>query len=100
MLIAGIGIANTLLSFINQKNSSIAVQKAIGINSMNIKTIYYLQLFISLFVITVISYGSSFLIVPIADKYLSDGLGLNVYPVFSFLNVYVGIIFIYGKMLL
>ena len=33
MLIAGIGIANTLLSFINQKNSSIAIQKAIGIFS-------------------------------------------------------------------
>ncbi len=86
MLIAGIGIANTLLSFINQNNMSIAVRKAVGFYSGNIKTLYYLQLFILLFVITVISYGSSFLIVPIADKYLSDGLGLNVYPVFSFLN--------------
>ena len=86
MLIAGIGIANTLLSFINQNNMSIAVRKAVGFYSGNIKTLYYLQLFILLFIITVISYGSSFLIVPIADKYLSDGLGLNVYPVFSFLN--------------
>ncbi len=86
MLIAGIGIANTLLSFINQNNMSIAVRKAVGFYSGNIKTLYYLQLFILLLVITVISYGSSFLIVPIADKYLSDGLGLNVYPVFSFLN--------------
>ncbi len=86
MLIAGIGIANTLLSFINQNNMSIAVRKAVGFYSGNIKILYYLQLFILLFVITVISYGSSFLIVPIADKYLSDGLGLNVYPVFSFLN--------------
>ncbi len=86
MLIAGIGIANTLLSFINQNNMSIAVRKAVGFYSGNIKKIYYIQLFILLFVITVISYGSSFLIVPIADKYLSDGLGLNVYPVFSFLN--------------
>ncbi len=86
MLIAGIGIANTLLSFINQNNMSIAVRKAVGFYSGNIKTLYYLQLFILLFVITVISYGSSFLIVPIADKYVSDGLGLNVYPVFSFLN--------------
>ncbi len=86
MLIAGIGIANTLLSFINQNNMSIAVRKAVGFYSGNIKTLYYLQLFILLFVITVISYGSSFLIVPIVDKYLSDGLGLNVYPVFSFLN--------------
>ncbi len=86
MLIAGIGIANTLLSFINQNNMSIAVRKAVGFYSGNIKTLYYLQLFILLFIITVVAYGSSFLIVPIADKYLSDGLGLNVYPVFSFIN--------------
>ncbi len=86
MLIAGIGIANTLLSFINQNNMSIAVRKAVGFYSGNIKTLYYLQLLVLLFIITVISYGSSFLIVPIADKYLSDGLGLNVYPKFSLIN--------------
>ncbi|MDC0200575.1 ABC transporter permease [Candidatus Pelagibacter sp.] len=86
MLIAGIGIANTLLSFINQNNMSIAVRKAVGFYSGNIKTLYYLQLFILLFIITVVAYGSSFSIVPIVDKYLSDGLGLNVYPVFSLLN--------------
>ena len=86
MLIAGIGIANTLLSFINQNNMSIAVRKAVGFYSGNIKTLYYLQLLIILFIITVISYASSFLIVPIVDKYLSDGLGLNVYPKFSLIN--------------
>ncbi len=86
MLIAGIGIANTLLSFINQNNMSIAVRKAVGFYSMNIKILYYLQLLILLFVITVFSYATSFLIVPVVDKYLSDGLGLNVYPVFSFIN--------------
>ncbi len=87
MLIAGIGIANTLLSFINQNNMSIAVRKAVGFYSGNIKTLYYLQLLILLFIITVISYGTSFFfIVPIADKYLSDGLGLNVYPKFSLIN--------------
>ena len=86
MLIAGIGIANTLLSFINQNNMSIAVRKAVGFYSGNIKTLYYLQLLILLFIITVISYSSSFIIVPIADKYLSDGLGLNVYPKFSLIN--------------
>ena len=86
MLIAGIGIANTLLSFINQNNMSIAVRKAVGFYSGNIKTLYYLQLLILLFIITVISYASSFLIVPLVDKYLSDGLGLNVYPKFSLIN--------------
>ena len=98
MLIAGIGIANTLLSFINQNNMSIAVRKAVGFYSVNIKTLYYLQLFILLFIITVIAYGSSFLIVPIVNKYLSDGLGLNVYPVFSILNFFK--IFLVGLLVL
>ena len=86
ILIAGIGIANTLLSFINQNNMSIAVRKAVGFYSGNIKNLYYLQLLILLFIITVISYVSSFLIIPVVDKYLSDGLGLNVYPKFSLIN--------------
>ncbi|MDA8809121.1 ABC transporter permease [Candidatus Pelagibacter bacterium] len=86
MLIAGIGIANTLLSFINQNNMSIAVRKAVGFYSGNIKTLYYLQLLILLLVITTFAYSSSFLIVPIVDQYLSDGLGLNVSPVFSVFN--------------
>ena len=86
MLIAGIGIANTLLSFINQNNMSIAVRKAVGFYSRNIKTLYYLQLLILLLVITTFAYGSSFLIVPVVDQYLSDGLGLNVSPVFSIVN--------------
>jgi len=86
MLIAGIGIANTLLSFINQNNMSIAVRKAVGFYSGNIKTLYYLQLLILLLLITIFAYGSSFLIVPIVDQYLSDGLGLNVSPVFSIIN--------------
>lgn len=83
---------------LNQNNMSIAVRKAVGFYSGNIKTLYYLQLFILLFIITVISYGSSFLIVPIADKYLSDGLGLNVYPVFSFINFFK--IFLVGLLVL
>ena len=86
ILIAGIGIANTLLSFINQNNMSIAVRKAVGFYSDNIKNLYYLQLLILLFIITIISYVSSFLIIPVVDKYLSDGLGLNVYPKFSLIN--------------
>ena len=98
MLIAGIGIANTLLSFINQNNMSIAVRKALGIHSKNIKILYYLQLFILLFIITIFAYGSSFLIVPIVDKYLSDGLGLNIYPVFSFFNFFK--IFLVGLLVL
>ena len=86
ILIAGIGIANTLLSFINQNNMSIAVRKAVGFYSGNIKTLYYLQLLILLLLVTTLAYSSSFLIVPFVDQYLSDGLGLNILPIFSFIN--------------
>jgi len=86
MLIAGIGVANTLLSFINQSNMSIAVKKALGFYSLNIKTIYYLQLLILLTSVSIAAYASSFLLVPIADTYLSEGLGLNIKPLFSLAN--------------
>ncbi|MDA9065944.1 ABC transporter permease [Candidatus Pelagibacter sp.] len=86
MLIAGIGIANTLLSFINQSNMSIAVKKALGFFSLNIKTIYYLQLLILLTFVSITSYALSFLMVPVADVYLSEGLGLNIKPLFSLAN--------------
>src|SRR5210317_2126364 len=86
MLIAGIGIANTLLSFLNQSNMSIAVKKALGFFSLNIKTIYYVQLLILLSFISIAAYGLSFLLVPIADTYLSKGLGLNIKPLFSIFN--------------
>ena len=98
MLIAGIGIANTLLSFINQKNSSIAVQKAIGINSGNIKIIYYLQLLISLIFISLVAYGLSFFLVPVVDKYISDGLGLNIQASFSLTNLF--IVFMVGLLVI
>ena len=86
MLIAGIGIANTLLSFINQNNMSIAVRKSLGFFSGNIKKLYYLQLFLLLFIITFFAYACSFLIIPIADKYISTSFGLNINPIFSFIN--------------
>ena len=86
MLIAGIGIANTLLSFINQKNSSIAVQKALGILSRDIKQIYYLELVILLTGISLLAYISSFLLVPFVDQIVSAELGLNLNAQFSLLN--------------
>ena len=98
MLIAGIGVANTLLSFVNQNNMSIAVRKAVGFYSGNIKNLYYLQLLILLLIITILAYGLSFLIIPIVDKYLSDGLGLSVSPVFSIINFFK--IFLVGLLVL
>ena len=88
MLIAGIGIANTLLSFINQNNMSIAVKKSLGFFSKDIKIVYYLQLLILLFIISTAAYSFSFFLVPIVDVYLSAGLGLNIEGSFSILNYF------------
>ena len=87
MLIAGIGISNTLLSFVNKNNMSIAVKKALGFNSNTIKSIYYVQLFILLLVICVCAYVSSFFLVPVVGFYLNENLGLDIQPIFSILNL-------------
>ena len=65
---------------------SIAVKKALGFFSLNIKTIYYLQLLILLTFVSIASYALSFLLVPVADVYLSEGLGLDIKPLFSLTN--------------
>ena len=65
---------------------SIAVRKALGFFSLNIKTIYYLQLLILLTFVSIAAYTLSFLLVPVADAYLSEGLGLSIKPLFSLTN--------------
>ena len=55
MLIAGIGISNTLISFINQKNVSIAIMKSIGFKSKDIKQIFYIEILLLLFLITTLA---------------------------------------------
>ena len=44
LIIAGIGISNTLLSFVNQRNISIAVKKSLGFSSKVIQLIYFYEI--------------------------------------------------------
>ena len=48
MVIAGIGISNTLLSFVNQSNTSIAVKKSIGFSSSFIQIMYFYEIMLIL----------------------------------------------------
>ena len=57
-----------------------------------------MQLSIILILISLISYGLSFLLVPIVDRYLSDGLGLNIEAAFSFTNLLM--VFIVGLLVI
>jgi putative ABC transport system permease protein len=91
MLIAGIGISNTLISFINQKNISIAIMKSLGFTSSTIKKIFYFEIFTVLFSISILSYLLAVLSVPAVNIFLSKTLGIAVHSEFvlkNFLKVF------------
>ena len=91
MLIAGIGISNTLISFINQKNISIAIMKSLGFTSGTIKKIFYFEIFTVLFSISIVSYLLAVLSVPVVNVFLSKTLGIAVHSEFvlkNFLKVF------------
>jgi putative ABC transport system permease protein len=91
MLIAGIGISNTLISFINQKNISIAIMKSLGFTSGTIKKIFYFEIFTVLFAISIIAYLLAVLSVPVVNIFLSKTLGIAVHSEFvlkNFLKVF------------
>ena len=50
------------------------------------RKIYLSGLLILLTFVSIASYALSFLLVPVADIYLSEGLGLNIKPLFSLTN--------------
>ena len=83
MLIAGIGIANTLLSFINQKTLQLQYKKQLNFSG-NIKTIYYIQLSILLIFVSVLLMVKFFTYTN-HYEFISDGLGLNITK-FSIIN--------------
>ena len=60
MLIAGIGIANTLLSLLTRKTLRLQYKKQLEF-FQEYKTIYYIQLSILLVFVSIFAYGLSFL---------------------------------------
>ena len=85
MLIAGIGIANTLISFINEKNISIAILKSVGLRSGNIKKIFYIEIFILLFAISIISYACSVISIPGLNHFITN-FGITLQTEFNVVN--------------
>ncbi len=83
MLIAGIGISNTLLSFLNSKNITISIKKSLGMNSSQIKLIYYFQLLIILTFVSILSYISALYLSKYLNLFLNN-FGINIVTSFSF----------------
>ena len=93
MVIAGVGISNTLLSFVNQSNTSIAVKKSIGFSSSFIQTMYFYEIMMILVLTSVVAYFIGVFSPLLANELLPEALGIDLQPAFSFIG-YLNIFFI------
>ena len=83
ILISGIGIANTIIAFINQNQTSIAVQKSLGLTSRMIQLIYGYQILFLTFILCIIAFFISGMFPHFINPFLPTSLGLNLQAVFN-----------------
>ena len=91
LLIASVGLANSLLSYLNDKYISIAIKKAIGMKNSKIKLIYYCELFFLLIILSLFSYILSLFIIPILNSFLINFYNIQLsyhFSFFTYLNVF------------
>ena len=91
LLIASVGLANSLLSYLNDKYISIAIKKAIGMKNSKIKLIYYCELFFLLIILSFFSYILSLFIIPILNSFLINFYNIQLsyhFSLFTYLNVF------------
>ena len=91
LLIASVGLANSLLSYLNDKYISIAIKKAIGMKNSKIKLIYYCELFFLLIISSLFSYIFSLFIIPILNSFLINFYNIQLsyhFSLFTYLNVF------------
>ena len=91
LLIASVGLANSLLSYLNDKYISIAIKKAIGMKNSKIKMIYYCELFFLLIISSLFSYILSLFIIPILNSFLINFYNIQLsyhFSLFTYLNVF------------
>jgi len=93
MIIAGIGISNTLLSFVNQTNTSIAVKKSIGFSSSFIQLMYFYEIIIILIATSIVAYLIGVFSPLVANNLLPEALGIDLHPTLSIVG-YLNIFFI------
>ena len=93
MIIAGIGISNTLLSFVNQRNTSIAVKKSIGFSSNFIQLMYFYEIILILIGTSIIAYLFGVFSPLLANEFLPKSLGIDLQPTVSLIG-YLNIFFI------
>ncbi|MBQ34572.1 MAG: FtsX-like permease family protein [Candidatus Thioglobus sp.] len=93
MIIAGIGISNTLLSFVNQRNISIAVKKSLGFSSNIIQLIYFYEILLILIFTSILAYCIGVMSPLLANDLIPKSFDIDLQTSFSFIS-YLNIFFI------
>jgi putative ABC transport system permease protein len=78
ILIAGIGISNTVIAYINQNYNAIAVQKSLGLNTRIIQGILGYQIFFITLVICILAFFLSNLVPGMVNTLLPSGLNFSL----------------------
>ena len=92
ILISGIGLKNSLYSFLSNNQLKIAIYKSLGLSSKKIKILYYSQTVIILVFCSLIAYSFSLLIIYLLDQSLLKFLNIKLNIKFK-LNEYLAIQF-------
>ena len=78
ILISGIGLKNSLFSFLSSNKLKIAIYKSIGLSSQNIKTLYYSQILFILTICSFLAYISGLTIISLFDSSLVKFLNIEL----------------------
>ncbi len=84
ILISGIGLKNSLYSFISNNQLNIAIYKSLGLNSQNIKALYYTQTLVLLFFCSTLAYTIGLLIIFFIDYSFLNFLNIELKIKFEF----------------
>ena len=92
ILISGIGLKNSLFSFLNSNQLKIAIFKSIGMSSQNIKILFYFQIFVILIFCSLIAYLFALILISLFGNSILDFLNIELSVKFK-INEYLVILF-------
>ena len=78
ILISGIGLKNSLFSFLSNNQYKIAIYKSLGLSSQNIKFLYYAQTLLILILSSFVAYISGLFIISLVDHSLLNFLDIQL----------------------
>ena len=90
ILISGIGLKNSLFSFLSSNKLKIAIYKSIGLSSQNIKILYYSQILIILSICSLLTYILGLTIISLFDSSLIKFLNIELkvkFKIYEYLTI-------------